>query len=419
MNKSVSLIVPTHNRCYSLKRLLDLVGIQTYPFNLLEVIIVGDGCTDETAVMLKQYNAPYSLLYLEQSGLGAATARNAGAAKARGEILIFLDDDIEPEAGLIKAHVQGHAGLNTVTIGYLPMPMPKKATFHQVSLARYWEQKYSSMADVFYRYNYMDLLSGNFSVSAVLFNKVNKFDPQFRCREDYELGIRLIKAGADFIFLENARGLHRDEFTTLEKSFNRKREEGRADLQFAAKHPDLIHNSSIVSFSRKRRFGAKLLVYFTFNMPSASDNIARSMPALLRYYERKKYRTWYHQLNGKLNRYWYLRGITDALKTEKELEYFIQKTMAAIEVDADKLRVDLNEGLKNSLSHLNQVRPHSISIYLGNHFIGDVLPKPGYEPLKGKHLKPILSNQFHEPLMQALMIEKIINRQFFNDPHGN
>ena len=419
MNKTVSLIVPTHNRCYSLIRLLDMFENQTYPLNMLEVIIVADGCIDKTVALLKEHNASYSLRYIEQDGHGAATARNSGAQSANGEILIFLDDDIEPCNDLIMAHVQAHINENTVVIGYLPMDMPKKATLLQISLANYWEQKYSLMADPYYRFGYSDLLSGNFSVSAELFKKVNHFDSEFRCREDYELGARLIRAGAEFVFSKNAWGLHRDESNTLERSFQRKRDEGKADVLFASKHPALFPLLTLSAYSNKTGLGRKLLFGSAFNKAPVTDRIALSMTAVLRFLERHKQRSYYQRLNGKLQKYWYLRGISDAVKTKKNWDDFIQQFKPSLEPLSINIQLDLKQGLPHAVKQLDDLRPDSVSIHFGNHFIGEIFARPGYERLKGKHLHRILLHEFPHTLVQALMIERVINDQIFYGYNGN
>jgi cellulose synthase/poly-beta-1,6-N-acetylglucosamine synthase-like glycosyltransferase len=61
---TTSVIIPTHNRCASLKRTLDALCTQTYPLSLLEVLVVADGCTDETVDMLRCYAAPFALRVL-------------------------------------------------------------------------------------------------------------------------------------------------------------------------------------------------------------------------------------------------------------------------------------------------------------------------------------------------------------------
>lgn len=85
----VSVIVPTHNRAAVLRDTLDHILKQTAP--PLEIIVVDDGSTDETAEAIASYGAAVKGIRIER-GKPAAT-RNAGAAAASGEWLLFTDDD--------------------------------------------------------------------------------------------------------------------------------------------------------------------------------------------------------------------------------------------------------------------------------------------------------------------------------------
>ena len=104
----VSVIIPTYNRCASLKRTLDALCVQTYSLQQIEVLVVADGCTDGTVEMLHHYEASFVLHIVKQPSQGAAAARNQGAAQASGRLLLFLDDDVEPTSSLIEAHIRTH-----------------------------------------------------------------------------------------------------------------------------------------------------------------------------------------------------------------------------------------------------------------------------------------------------------------------
>ncbi len=86
---NISLIIPTYNRCTSLKRALHSVLQQI----LLpaEIIVVDDGSTDNTAAMIKA-EFP-KVIYLWQENQGVSAARNKGIHHATSEWLAFLDSD--------------------------------------------------------------------------------------------------------------------------------------------------------------------------------------------------------------------------------------------------------------------------------------------------------------------------------------
>ena len=85
-----SVIIPTFNRWHSLRRTLDSLVTQSLEAGLFEIIVVDDGSTDETRSGEFHYD---QVTFLHVQNRGPAAARNAGAVTARGEILVFTDDD--------------------------------------------------------------------------------------------------------------------------------------------------------------------------------------------------------------------------------------------------------------------------------------------------------------------------------------
>ena len=116
----ISVIIPTHNRPASLLRLLHALREGTFPASRFEAVVVADGCTDDTATVARNVPFPFPVEVLEQNpGRGAGAARNLGATHANGELLVFLDDDVEPLPTLLAEHHRAHAeaGVAAVAIG--------------------------------------------------------------------------------------------------------------------------------------------------------------------------------------------------------------------------------------------------------------------------------------------------------------
>jgi glycosyltransferase involved in cell wall biosynthesis len=88
----VSVIIPTHDRAPVITRAVDSVLAQDGAE--LEVIVVDDGSTDDTRQVLStRYAGDDRVVYVFHEQTGVAGARNAGLARAQGELVAFLDSD--------------------------------------------------------------------------------------------------------------------------------------------------------------------------------------------------------------------------------------------------------------------------------------------------------------------------------------
>ncbi len=116
----ISVIIPTYQRAEVVCRNVLALARQTVDASRFEVIVVSDGSTDRTVEMLGALAVPFRLNVIDQELLGAAAARNAGAEIASGSLLVFLDDDMDPDPGLLDAHWQHQQAQPSLLIGSYP-----------------------------------------------------------------------------------------------------------------------------------------------------------------------------------------------------------------------------------------------------------------------------------------------------------
>ncbi len=92
MSVQLSVVIPTGKSPTTLSRVLEALEASDLPRDLWELIVVDDGGTDETVAIA----APYADTIVRLTGKphGAPYARNRGAEMSRGEILVFIDDDV-------------------------------------------------------------------------------------------------------------------------------------------------------------------------------------------------------------------------------------------------------------------------------------------------------------------------------------
>jgi glycosyltransferase involved in cell wall biosynthesis len=86
----VSVVLITHNCVAYLEQAIRSVLAQTWTH--LELIVVDDGSTDETGLVVQRFDDP-RLSYVRQDNAGPNFARNHGIRKARGDFIAFLDCD--------------------------------------------------------------------------------------------------------------------------------------------------------------------------------------------------------------------------------------------------------------------------------------------------------------------------------------
>jgi GT2 family glycosyltransferase len=138
-------------------------------------------------------------LRLEQPSIPAAM--NAGLLEATQEFVLFLDDDIRPEPGLVAAHFAAHEGHDVLVAGRVIQPWQEgedhsaAASFHFAGLTRQWIREF---------------MGGNFSISRSTALRLGGFDANFvrvAYRFEAEFAHRLLAGGRRILF-EPAACLH-------------------------------------------------------------------------------------------------------------------------------------------------------------------------------------------------------------------
>jgi glycosyltransferase involved in cell wall biosynthesis len=405
----IRVIIPTHNRCESLGRSLDALGAQTCAPGSFEVVAVADGCTDQTVGLPRRRQPPFAFRVVTQEAQGAAAARNNGAQQASGSLLLFLDDDIEPAPGLIEAHAQAHRRQpGGVVIGYSAPVLREQTDFLSIGLRQWWEAEFYAMRQPGHRFTYRDLLSGNFSIGAERFESIGGFDSSLCCREDYELGIRLMRARVPFAFAADAVGRHH-ETAGLGRSFRRTRLEGRADVQIGRLHPEMRAVFQLSSYDAPAPRLDRLLRRLAWAFPGGGDLLAAGLCHRLNFLEKARARAQWQRLCSSLRAYWYWRGVAEELRTPRALERFLRE--AAPAGDAVQIEIDLLEGLPEAERRLDEERPEGVCLRYGPHLIGTIPPQPGAERLRGAHLRPALAESLAWPLLTAIAVERSVGKE--------
>ncbi|MDA8378219.1 MAG: glycosyltransferase family A protein, partial [Planctomycetia bacterium] len=95
--KSLSIVIATHNRVKLLLQTLQSLSQLAVPPGVeVELIICANACTDDTVETCQPVlpGLPFTGYCITEPRAGLSHARNTALAKARGDIVAFLDDDI-------------------------------------------------------------------------------------------------------------------------------------------------------------------------------------------------------------------------------------------------------------------------------------------------------------------------------------
>jgi hypothetical protein len=186
---SISVIVPVFNGGPGLKRCLNAIKSSSHP--VLECLLIDDLSTDES-IAEAVVDIPVRIITMTQKS-GPGVARNRGAAEAVGDILVFIDADVElhPDAlGIAVEAFANDSGLSAIFGSYDDQPGHSSFLSQYRNLFHHWvHQTGNSEAATFW--------AGCGAIRRDVFMKMDGFSHDYcqPCIEDIELGTRMHKAG--------------------------------------------------------------------------------------------------------------------------------------------------------------------------------------------------------------------------------
>jgi glycosyltransferase involved in cell wall biosynthesis len=210
-----SIIIPTYDKFTRLRFILETLKYQVN--ESIEVIVVFDGCRPEIIAEFDCLHLPYHpKKIVSKHNVGRAAARNLGLRAARGEIVIFLDDDRIPAPDFIVKHLAGHEK-RCVLIGERKQVDLSEAEiasyaadFRGERLPEIYQRSYieffnnltkKALLSPHSHFRWLGLATGNVSIARDDLLKAGGFDENFTGwgYEDIELGYRLFREQIPFI----------------------------------------------------------------------------------------------------------------------------------------------------------------------------------------------------------------------------
>ena len=200
----ISVIISAYNAASTIRDTIEALLNQNYPKNKYEIIVVDDGSKDDTIKIVKSYK---KVRLIQQKHKGPAAARNLGAKKARGSILLFTDSDCIPSKNWIRDMIEPLKNSEIVGVSGTYKTLNKESI-----VARFVGYEIARNHEMMKKQKYIDFV-GSYSAAyrKDIFLKFGGFDESFPIAsgEDPELSFRIAKAGYKMVFQPKAYVYHR------------------------------------------------------------------------------------------------------------------------------------------------------------------------------------------------------------------
>jgi len=198
-----SVVIPTYGRPDLLARCLGALAGLDPPSGGFEVIVVDDGSPSRLDPVVSEYDRLLALRLCRKRNGGPASARNLGARVARGDWLVFLDDDCVPEAGWLlgfeAARVREPSGAAGGSIANSPDDSIYSVASNLLLAYLYDYYNRPGATGRFYA-------TANLACSRQTFLEMGGFDESFRiaAAEDRDFCDRWVERGHPMVFADVA-----------------------------------------------------------------------------------------------------------------------------------------------------------------------------------------------------------------------
>lgn len=241
----VSVIVPVYNGDKYIEACLQSILQQDYPN--LEVIVVDDGSTDQTAARVSGFGS--SVVYVRQNNSGSAVARNLGVKMARGEFIAFNDGDdlwaphrLKQQVDFLRSQTEYQAVCGRF------MAVPDEFSLEDAS-----RQAYQPDVVVDPRksgWTYLRLLETSiYHIDTVLVSKsamsTIKFNPDYRRGQDFDFWLQLLHV-TPIAQLDNLYAFYRQNPGSITRK------------PYARNYRAEILNAALTKYGRKDQLGREI-----------------------------------------------------------------------------------------------------------------------------------------------------------------
>lgn len=268
-NLAVSVVMPTHNRAEQLRHVVRRLMSQDMPPSSFEVIVVDSKCSDHTPQVLRELAAEYpNLSHVRCEVASVAATRNMGMDRAKGPLVVLLDDDILVGSDFLPRILRtARRRPGRILLARIAAPWADSCDPFERFL---WQSQDVNIYDFHVPDN---VPPTHFYTAAVAIPREVlrdiRFDETFKGAgvEDIEFGFRLLGPDARMVFMPDVEVLHQ-YFPKYRPYREKKYRHGYWLGYFLDRHP--IHRGRFQFEPRIRRFPRLLRLFLWIGSPAAA-----------------------------------------------------------------------------------------------------------------------------------------------------
>jgi glycosyltransferase involved in cell wall biosynthesis len=237
----ISVIICTYNRAQLLKRTLNSLINQTISYKKFEVIVIDDGSTDNTSDICNMMSKvlPNMRYVSVETNIGLGSARNLGIRSARGDYLLFVDDDCianedwaERLSSVFDREPIVAGSILSPTINYIKL-CHNLAHFYLFMPGRKGDSR--------------EFIAGaNMGMKRTVLEEINGFEEGRRTAEDMEFILRARQKGYRIYFASDAIVTHDPDRSSLSAIFKYSSEHASATILMRKQYRSLLRTPFVL-----------------------------------------------------------------------------------------------------------------------------------------------------------------------------
>jgi GT2 family glycosyltransferase len=289
------------------------------------VIVSIDGSEDGTLEMVSGFSSRYELRYIWEQNGGKSSACNRGIRAADGDLIVMIDDDMEPTSELLRAHNESHLkNPRAGVLGAAPI-MPDRDTPPVVTyIADKFNEHLEKISRPGFKIRIWDFYGGNFSIKKELITEIGLFDESYKAYgfEDVELANRLLKSGINIIYSSEAKCIqhYSDDYRGVaRKTINT----GKNSIHLVSTYPETFNELKLIEYNFtgwKWRALRLTLIWLSILVPMTTNLIIFLVDQI-----GKRKPQSFPECNGLAMDYFFWLGVWTALRNNRDRNQIISR----------------------------------------------------------------------------------------------